>query len=181
MDITTGNYTADDFKQAAGALLPPGEYWQYEKSGDLDKLLSALGQEFKTTHDETTSSILYEKDKEPTGWKLADYQSLLAEYSVNGVVFDNQATPNLIYVECDSAKGVSDAMGRFEDHRLPHTQFKWTVILSCNVVTNIALTQLSSSSVTIQPWYASELTADMQMSIGSTAISLNEITIFPGV
>lgn len=135
MDLTANNYNESDFKQATAALLPPGEYWQYENGSDLDKLLSALGQEFKTVHDETALSVLYGEDNNQTGWRLVDYQSILNLFSVHGVVFDKPSKPNFIYISCDTNENTGALMQRLESHRLPHTQFhletKDTMTLSC--------------------------------------------------
>lgn len=135
MVVAAKNYSESDFKQAAAALLPPGEYWQYENGSDLDKLLSALGQEFKTTHDETALSVLYGEDNNQTGWRLVDYQSILNLFSVHGVVFDKPSKPNFIYISCNTNENIGALTQRLEAHRLPHTQFhletKDTVTLSC--------------------------------------------------
>lgn len=125
MDLTAKNYSESDFKEAAAALLPPGEYWQYKNGSDLDKLLSALGREFKTTHDETTLNALYDEDNNQIGWRIADYQSLLNLFSVRGEVFDKPCNPNFIYIECDASENVGSLMRRMESHRLPHTAFHW--------------------------------------------------------
>ena len=152
MDVTPDIYTANDFKIATAALLPPGEYWQYEKNGDLDNLLSVLGQEFKTTHDETTSNVLYERDNNQAGWKISDYQALLASFSINGTVFDKSSTPNLIYIKCEHSSQMGRGMQKLEGYRLPHTAFFWEVVqnkkLYCAVHNNSLSVNRSKSILT---------------------------------
>ncbi len=125
--MTPEIYSANDFKQACASLLPPGEYWQYEAGDELDCLLSALSSEFKSTHDETTSLLLFEGDKNQIGWKLADYQTLLNSFSITGTVFDKSTEPNLIFIDCAQSSQLGYLMWQFEDRRLPHTAFFWEI------------------------------------------------------
>jgi len=127
MVITPDNYTADDFKEAVSALLPPGEYWQYESGDSLDKLLSALGREFKTTHDETQLNILFQPDNADAGWRIADYQTILTINQITGTVYDDSAAPNLIYIDVESGQTAGNLMRLLDDYRLPHTAFCWTL------------------------------------------------------
>ncbi|WP_051303249.1 hypothetical protein [Psychromonas aquimarina] len=127
MALMEPDYSSDDFKQAAAALLPPGEYWQYSPGGTLDKLLTGLALEFKTTHDETQQNILYQADNIQAGWKLSDYQTLLDTHKIAGRVFDNHATPNYIYIDVEPNMQAGELMKELEDYRLPHTAFLWTL------------------------------------------------------
>jgi len=154
MVITPPVYSADDFKQAAAALLPPGEYWQYEAGEPLDNLLCALGQEFKTTHDETQLSILYPIDNGGAGWKLADYQTILGTHKITGTVSDNSATPNLIYIEIAPEMVAGELMKTLENYRLPHTAFCWTLKQKQTLHIGVAHTglQIKRTAVVADCW-----------------------------
>lgn len=120
------NYSTDDFKQALQKLLPPGEYWQNQTPDtDLDKLLTAIATEFKTTHDETKLSVLLTIDKSLFGWKLSDYQALLNEQGIESTVTDNSATPNIIYIEVVNLEDLFETFNMIESLRLPHTEIMW--------------------------------------------------------
>jgi hypothetical protein len=126
MAVTEQLYTKDDFKQAVSALLPPGEYWQYEQGDPLDGLLAGLATEFKTIHDETKINPLYQEDNADSGWKLADYQRILAEHEMAGTVYDDSSTPNLIYIDIAHSQAAGNLMQTLEDYRLPHSAFCFT-------------------------------------------------------
>jgi hypothetical protein len=123
MAVTEQIYTKDDFKQAVSALLPAGQYWQYEQGDQLDAVLEALAAEFKTIHDETKIDPLYQQDNNVLGWKLADYQAILNDNEIVGTVFDDSSTPNLIYINFEAGQVAGDFMKTLESYRLPHTAF----------------------------------------------------------
>lgn len=117
------SYSQSDFKQAFAALLPPGQYWQYEPNSELDKLLDGIGSELKTIHDQTKINDPYVADSNNLGWKIADYQNLLDENQTSGTIYDDSATPNLIYVDIDSNQAAGALMQTLDSYRLPHTAF----------------------------------------------------------
>ncbi|MBN2605976.1 MAG: hypothetical protein JXR47_01435 [Thiotrichales bacterium] len=120
------NYTAEDFKQAAQKLLPPGEYWSNQTPGtDLDKLFTAIGQELKTVHDETKLSVLIQLDNSLFGWKIADYQGLLNLQGIDAQVTDDPLTPNVIYIKIRSTQDLLAVFKQIENYRLPHTIINW--------------------------------------------------------
>ena len=123
MEIIDTIYTQADFKQACAALLPPGEYWQYQTNSELEQLLEAMGTEFKTIHDETKLNPLYQENNSATGWKLSDYQSILNSNEIAGLVTDNALTPNLIYITFEAGQMAGDLMKQLDSYRLPHTAF----------------------------------------------------------
>jgi hypothetical protein len=123
MAVTEAIYTKDDFKQAVSALLPPGQYWQYEKGDPLDGVLEGLSAEFKTIHDETKINPLYQEDNAESGWKLADYQRILNDNAMAGTVFDDSSTPNLIYINFEAGDVAGGFMKTLDSYRLPHTAF----------------------------------------------------------
>jgi hypothetical protein len=127
MALIGQDYAVDDFKHAVAALLPPGEYWSYQRGDPLDKLLTGLAIEFKTTHDETQLNVLYPIDNSVEGWKLADYQTLLDNHHITGQVFDDSNTPNIIYIDIAPAMIAGELMAALEGYRLPHTAFCWTL------------------------------------------------------
>ena len=121
MEIEDNAYEQADFKHALSTLLPPGEYFQYEKGDELDKILEAAATEFKTINDETKISILYAADNTQTGWKIADYQTILNNNNIDGIVFDDSETPNLIYFELKANQKAGDLMKTLDEYKLPHT------------------------------------------------------------
>jgi predicted P-loop ATPase/GTPase len=123
MAVSDTTYKQSDFKQAASALLPPGEYWQVEEGSPLDLVLEALGTEFKTINDDTKVSILYQQDNGTVSWRLSDYQSILEASDIIGRVYDDKDTPNLIYVEMEDAQVAGSLMKQLNEYRLPHTAF----------------------------------------------------------
>jgi hypothetical protein len=123
MAINEQIYSKDNFKQAVSALLPAGQYWQYEQGDQLDDVLEGMAAEFKTIHDETKLNILYVPDNSNTGWKLSDYQTLLNTSEVVGQVYDESETPNLIYIDFEAGFMVGDLMKKLDSYRLPHTAF----------------------------------------------------------
>jgi len=126
MAITEQIYTQADFKQAVSALLPNGQYWQYDQGCPLDALLNALATEFKTVHDETKIDTLYQEDNNVPGWKLADYQTILNDNAIAGDVYDDSSTPNLIYIDIDHSQTAGNLMQELDGYRLPHTAFCFT-------------------------------------------------------
>ncbi|WP_022940107.1 hypothetical protein [Psychromonas hadalis] len=116
-------YSKDNFKQAISALLPTGQYWQYQQGDALDGILEGMGVEFKTIHDETKLDFLDVPDNNNTGWKLSDYQTLLNTSEVVGNVYDDSSTPNLIYIDFSAGYTVGDLMKKLDSYRLPHTNF----------------------------------------------------------
>lgn len=121
------DYSAGDFKQAISALLPDGDYWEYEAGSTLDYLLSGMGNDFKTTHDEIKIPILNDIDKTKQNWRLVDYQAMLNNVSVIGKVTDLITTPNLIYIELNQNSASGKLMQSLENYRLPHTDFSWKI------------------------------------------------------
>lgn len=121
MAINDVDYTSKDLKQAITALLPPGEYWQYENGDDLDLLLSAMGDEFKTIHDETKVSALNQTDNNTSGWKISDYQTILNDNYIAATVYDKPDTPNLIYIEMSANQTAGGVIKSLDSYRLPHT------------------------------------------------------------
>ena len=121
MGITDPTYEQTDFKRALSNLLPPGEYWKFEKGDELDKLLEAAATEFKTINDETKVSILYAENNTQTGWKIADYQTILNNNNIDGIVFDDSETPNIIYFELQANQKAGDLMKTLDAYKLPHT------------------------------------------------------------
>lgn len=127
MALINPDYSTSDFKKATANLLPPGDYWSYQAGDPLDDLLTGLAIDFKNTHDDTQQNILYRADNIQAGWKLVDYQTLLNSHNITGYVFDNSATPNLIYINVEPSQLVGGLMEKVEDYRLPHTAFSWTL------------------------------------------------------
>lgn len=123
MAIEEPIYTKDDFKQAVSALLPTGQYWHYEKGGQLDGVLEALAVEFKAIHDETKIDPLYQEDNNVLGWKLVDYQAILNDNEISGSVFDDSSTPNLIYINFEAGQVAGEFVKALDSYRLPHTAF----------------------------------------------------------
>jgi len=128
MGVTEIIYEQSDFKQAASALLPAGEYWQYEQGDSLDNVLEALATEFKTINDETKVSILYDIDNIQGGWKLSDYQGILNNNGISATVFDDSSTPNLIYIDFELGKSNGEFIQKLDEYRLPHTAFCCTYL-----------------------------------------------------
>ena len=131
MAVTETTYSKDDFKQAVSALLPAGEYWQYEKGDQLDGLLEGMATEFKTIHDETKINLLDQTNNNLSGWKLADYQTILDENEIAGTVYDDSSTPNLIYIDIDHSQAAGNLMQELDEYRLPHTAFCFTYNYKC--------------------------------------------------
>lgn len=125
MAVVQVAFLQSDFKQAASALLPPGEYWQYEKGDELDCVLESIATEFKTINDETQISILYSPDNSQTGWKLSDYQLILTNNNIDGDVYDDSSTPNVIYIDLSENQLAGDLMLSLDDYKLPHTAFRF--------------------------------------------------------
>jgi len=121
LGVTETTYEQADFKHAVSNLLPPGEYWRYEKGDELDNVLEAAATEFKTINDETKISILYTPDNSQTGWRLADYQTILNNNNIKGAVFDDSETPNVIYIELQANQKAGDLMKTLNEYKLPHT------------------------------------------------------------
>ena len=126
MDISTllVDYLATDFAGAIRKLLPNGEYWQQNENAELNALINAIGEEFKTVHDECQLNLLTEIREEVFGWRISDYQELLYLYT-KGKVFDEITTPNLIYVQLEKNLRSEKALYNFEEKRLPHTAILW--------------------------------------------------------
>ena len=123
------NYSEGDFADAIRALLPKGEYWQEADNQALKNTIEGMAIDFKATHDDIELSLLTEFRDHLFGWKVSDYQALL--YTVagknSGLVFDNRAAPNLIYVSLNQTSRLSSkqAWEEFEKKRLPHTEITW--------------------------------------------------------
>jgi len=126
MGIESEVFTEDDFRQALQQLLPPGEYWQQgSEPSTLSKTLSAIAKEMKTTHEEVKLSVLYQFDKDQTGWRIIDFQNILDAFGKGGQVSDNPTTPNIIDVLMEQSNGFLPVMLQLESHRLPHTNIQW--------------------------------------------------------
>ena len=120
------NYTKKDFTNALKKLLPPGLYWHStDKEEVINLLLDALGQELKTTHDETQLNLLNQLDKTQQGWKLSDYEAQLQLLNKQATVYDDSANPNVIFVEFDKNQLVGEVIKKLENYRLPHTAFNF--------------------------------------------------------
>ena len=120
------DYSKEDFANAFTKLLPPGKYWHSEDAESAINLLSAaLGQELKTTHDETQQSLLIQLDKTNQGWRIADYKALLQQWNATATVYDKASEPNLIFIEFDKNQLIGEVTKRLEKHRLPHTAFNF--------------------------------------------------------
>ena len=115
----------EDFAHALRQLLPQGQYWQDPTNSELNNLIAGMGADFKVTHDEVQLALLTEFDTELFGWRLKDYQRLMAEHGVNGLVSDSSDTPNLITVMVDASKDYNPMVNAFNQERLPHTEFQW--------------------------------------------------------
>ncbi|PJC85309.1 hypothetical protein CSW98_15900 [Vibrio sp. HA2012] len=122
-------YSAGDFADALRLLLPKGEYWQEVDNQELTNLIIGMAIDFKQTHDEIQLSLLTDFSDSLFGWKLRDYQNLLNETvsKSGGVVFDDIAVPNMIFIEMYDAfrSSCKKAWEEFEKKRLPHTEFAW--------------------------------------------------------
>ncbi|ANU36278.1 hypothetical protein [Vibrio scophthalmi] len=122
-------YSQGDFAQAIRQLLPKGEYWQQLENTELTNVISAMAQDFKTTHDEIELSLLTEFGGHSFGWKLRDYQGLLNTVvgSGSGVVTDNPSSPNLLctHLNDQGRTYCQQAWHAFEEKRLPHTDINW--------------------------------------------------------
>lgn len=124
------DYEIKDFKVSLQSSLPAGEYWQGEQSATRDKLIEAIAQDLKITHDETKLLFLYQSSNVAQGWKLSDYQSLLESYGHSGNVTDTPLKPNIIQVEINDQSNAGETMQAFEVYRLPHTAFEWSRTLT---------------------------------------------------
>lgn len=123
-DLIT-EYTATDFSLALRQLLPQGHYWQDVDNIELSALIAGIGADFKMTHDEIQLALLTELDSNLFGWRLADYQKLMAKYGIVGKVNDSSSTPNIISIHLDPSQSYKKMMAGFDVVRLPHTQFHW--------------------------------------------------------
>lgn len=132
------DHTVTDFANAIRALLPDGEYWQDANNQELTDLILGMAAEFKITSDEIQLSLLTDFSGRLFGWKLSDYQALLIESGGLGVVSDDSAQPNLIFVSLDNNVRCEKAWFEFEKQRLPHTEIEWIYNASINVHTQIA-------------------------------------------
>jgi phage tail P2-like protein len=66
-------------------------------------------------------------------------------------------------------------------HKRASAHYNLTMNLSNKTQLNMASTSISSLSATVYPFYAGELKSVDQFLIASAAVSLNQITILPGV
>ncbi|GIC79488.1 hypothetical protein [Moritella sp. F3] len=120
-------YSAADFTLALRQLLPQGHYWQDADNMELSALIAGMGADFKMTHDEIQLALLTENDSNLFGWRLADYQTLMADYAIVGKVNDSSSTPNIISIYLDPSQPYKKMMAGFDAVRLPHTQFHWVL------------------------------------------------------
>lgn len=118
------DYTTQNFEQAIRLLLPKGQYWQEATNTELTGVIEGMAIDFKITHDEIQLALLSDFSESLFGWKIADYQSLLNQ-SIQGVVFDDKATPNLICISLASNCRSESAFNDIEKVRLPHTEIQW--------------------------------------------------------
>ena len=72
---------------------------------------------------------------------------------------------------------IHDSVG---NNKRGSAHYNLTLNLSCTIAPKIAMTQIGSFLVTIEPWYASELLANTSISVGSGCLTLNDITVYPG-
>ena len=131
------NYSAGDFADAYRGLLPKGEYWQGIENAELTNTINGIAKDFKQTHDDIELSLLTEFEEQGFGWKISDYQGLLIRSDGNGIVFDDVAKPNLIYVSLDTNIRCEKAWFEFERVRLPHTEIEWIYNSAINVQTQV--------------------------------------------
>lgn len=143
------DYTESDFSGAIRSLLPKGQYWQEADNLELTQLIQAMAIDFKATHDDIELSLLTELKESLFGWKISDYQALLFDVSgtESGTVYDDVATPNLIYVSLNSSarKTAGEAWKAFEEKRLPHTDIKWLYINETTLFQQVANYQYSQN------------------------------------
>ncbi|MEI6896254.1 MAG: hypothetical protein V5786_01975 [Psychromonas sp.] len=132
------DYTVDNFVQSIRQLLPEGGYWNEVDNQALTQLILALASDFKTTSDETQLTLLSEASDTLFGWKLSDYQALLISSGASGLVYDDRASPNLIFVSLDINNRPENAWAEFEEKRLPHTEIQWIYNNAINVQTQVA-------------------------------------------
>ncbi|RUM91063.1 MAG: hypothetical protein DSZ27_07330 [Thiomicrospira sp.] len=119
-------YTTEDFRNSVKQLLPPGKYWQSdEESEDLTALIDSIAEELHTTHEETKLSVLFTVDNSLFGWKIADYQSLLNTNGIDALVWDDEVTPNVIYIKLFTTYNLLATFNQVEGYRLPHTIINW--------------------------------------------------------
>lgn len=136
-DLIT-EYSEQDFALAVRQLLPTGQYWQDVDNLELSNLIAGMGAEFKIVHDEVQLALLDELKGQLFGWRISDYQALLIECDALGVVYDNLASPNLIFVSLAPNERSEKAWLEFEKIRLPHTSIEWLYSATINVQTQIA-------------------------------------------
>ena len=128
------NYSQQDFKKAIQNLLPPGEYWSnVEENSELDKVLNAISEELKITHEETKVSLLFNTNNTLQGWKLSDFQRILEIQNINGTVTDNPDTPNIINVQLSSTTDLLPVFRQMHNHKLAHTRLSWGLKASLRV------------------------------------------------
>lgn len=118
------DYSASDFADAVRQLLPKGQYWQEKENEELNTLIAGIGEEFLHVHDEVQLNLLTEIRTVLFGWRINDYQALLYTY-VDGLVYDDITTPNMIYVSLENNIRSEQAWREFEEKRLPHTEIHW--------------------------------------------------------
>jgi len=135
------NYSAGDFENAYRGLLPKGEYWQDTENVELANTIKGMAKDFKQTHDDIELSLLTEFEEQQFGWKISDYQGLLIRSDGNGVVFDDVAEPNLIYVSLNTNTRCEKAWFEFERMRLPHIEIEWIYNSTINVPIQVANTR----------------------------------------
>lgn len=120
------DYSASEFKQALIQILPPGNYWRNgELDSTLDKLLTALAEEFHLTYTETSNTLLFQPDKTLENWRVADFQALLDTAATGGQAFDDPNYPNIIFILLEQTTDFLATMQQMQAHRLPHTQINW--------------------------------------------------------
>lgn len=136
-DLIT-EYSEQDFALAVRQLLPAGQYWQDVDNLELSNLIAGMGAEFKIVHDEVQLALLDELKGQLFGWRISDYQALLIECDALGAVYDNLASPNLIFVSLAPNERSEKAWLEFEKVRLPHTSIEWLYNATINVQTQIA-------------------------------------------
>lgn len=152
------SYSEQDFTDATRALLPKGKYWQETENAELTNVIEAIGTDFKATHDDIELSLLTEFEEGLFGWKIRDYQGLLAATGSTGTVYDDINSPNLIKIDLFSYDN-DKSIEAFEEKRLPHTEFHWIYPLEAET------TFVQSTALTIKPEFSSQLELEAEAPI----------------
>jgi len=95
--------------------------------------------------------------------------------------------PGTFAIEVDvSAQGITPVLieqihDSVSSNKRGSAHYSLSLNLTAKVSPLLAMAQLGSSTVTIQPWYASELMGSVSLTFASAVSTLNEIKILPAV